>query len=266
MDNKVHEFFCCTPLVEDQNQPFANFYTFTPTEEKEVGELTELEKARAELDRVLFKLKEEMLNPKTVKPPTTDIKSEETSLSNLSLNSPGPSKPGRKRIQQDKNKVLFQLCQKSFELKNVNENHSLYRLARVWLYGKDEPRCPANREENPNEKMSDDLEIMKDAKLDKKEASEFMLPQPSPPDSPIASEPMVIERTHSDEPVDLTTSQGILKSYLPHWKAIKQNCIKQRQMKDKPYHKSFAVLKDMYEKSQKKVFVLCSKNRTTEKK
>ncbi|XP_003371272.1 conserved hypothetical protein [Trichinella spiralis] len=193
MDNKVREFFCCTPLVGDQNRLFAKYTillhinlhcidvsvnTFHDSrinmdvdmdvvvkEEKEVGELTELEKARAELDRVLFKMKEEMLNPKTVKPPPTDIKNEETGMSNLSLNSPGPSKPGRKRVQQDKNKVLFQLCQKSFELKNVNENHSLYRLARVWLYGKDEPRCPANREENPTEKMSEELDIMKDAKF-----------------------------------------------------------------------------------------------------
>ncbi|KRY52991.1 hypothetical protein T03_4536, partial [Trichinella britovi] len=163
----------------------------------------------------------------------------------------------RKRAKDKKKKIIFELCQKSFELRQVHGNYSLYRLSRIWMYGNDEPRhVNKSGNETTEEEPIDGIAQTRAAELEKSDASLvkwnernteiYSLPPPSPSTSPISRiPPTVVMNETDDADVDLSTPQRILQSYLPHWKEVKKAWLRQSRLADRPYRKSLDMLKSI---------------------
>ncbi|KRY01269.1 hypothetical protein T4E_556 [Trichinella pseudospiralis] len=163
----------------------------------------------------------------------------------------------RKRAKDKQKKIVFELCQKSFELRQVHGNYSLYRLSRIWMYGKDEPRhvnkagnetteeepIDGNAQTRASELEKSDASLVK---LNERNTEIYSLPPPSPSTLPISRiPPTVVMNKADDADVDLSTPQGILQSYLPHWKEVKKAWLRQSRLADRPYQKSLDMLKSM---------------------
>ncbi|KAL1239497.1 hypothetical protein TPS_01948 [Trichinella pseudospiralis] len=170
----------------------------------------------------------------------------------------------RKRAKDKQKKIVFELCQKSFELRQVHGNYSLYRLSRIWMYGKDEPRhvnkagnetteeepIDGNAQTRASELEKSDASLVK---LNERNTEIYSLPPPSPSTLPISRiPPTVVMNKADDADVDLSTPQGILQSYLPHWKEVKKAWLRQSRLADRPYQKSLDMLKSMYNNAQGK--------------
>ncbi|KRY09434.1 hypothetical protein T12_1611, partial [Trichinella patagoniensis] len=175
----------------------------------------------------------------------------------------------RKRAKDKEKKIIFELCQKSFELRQVHGNYSLYRLSRIWMYGNDEPRHVNKAgNETTEEEPIDGVAQTRAAELEKSDASLirkteielffikvkwnernteiYSLPPPSPSTSPISRiPPTVVMNETDDADVDLSTPQRILQSYLPHWKEVKKAWLRQSRLADRPYQKSLDMLKSI---------------------
>ncbi|KRY01272.1 hypothetical protein T4E_556, partial [Trichinella pseudospiralis] len=163
----------------------------------------------------------------------------------------------RKRAKDKQKKIVFELCQKSFELRQVHGNYSLYRLSRIWMYGKDEPRhvnkagnetteeepIDGNAQTRASELEKSDASLVK---LNERNTEIYSLPPPSPSTLPISRiPPTVVMNKADDADVDLSTPQGILQSYLPHWKEVKKAWLRQSRLADRPYQKSLDMLKSI---------------------
>ncbi|KRZ80438.1 hypothetical protein T10_4534 [Trichinella papuae] len=173
----------------------------------------------------------------------------------------------RKRAKDKQKKIVFELCQKSFELRQVHGNYSLYRLSRIWMYGKDEPRhvnktgnetteeepIDGNAQTRASELEKSDASLVK---LNERNTEIYSLPPPSPSTSPISRiPPTVVMNKADDADVDLSTPQGILQSYLPHWKEVKKAWLRQSRLADRPYQKSLDMLKSIRFPARQELFV-----------
>ncbi|KRX26594.1 hypothetical protein T07_14836 [Trichinella nelsoni] len=217
----------------------------------------EVVKAYKDFDIAIHRMKEDM--HRAIKSQMADASGndERTEARECSGRRTADSTPvkSRKRAKDKEKKIIFELCQKSFELRQVHGNYSLYRLSRIWMYGNDEPRHVNKAgNETTEEEPIDGTAQTRAAELEKSDASLVKwnepnteicsLPPPSPSTSPISRiPPTVVMNETDDADVDLSTPQRILQSYLPHWKEVKKAWLRQSRLADRPYQKSLDMLK-----------------------
>uniref|UniRef100_A0A5S6QLI5 Uncharacterized protein n=1 Tax=Trichuris muris TaxID=70415 RepID=A0A5S6QLI5_TRIMR len=173
-----------------------------------------------------------------------------------------PMKIYRKRTKDRQRKVVFELCQKSFELKNISGPYSLYRLCRTWVHGRDDCRPYNSAEQKQDEEGGDrspsaqDMEPTESTKL-----ATYTLPPPSPkretspiiqqrPEKPVFDDlKSSVEESAENEAADV---EMMLRAYIPYWKQVKRIANKESRLAFQQYHKSFEALKTMYIPSQGK--------------
>ncbi|XP_003376799.1 conserved hypothetical protein [Trichinella spiralis] len=217
----------------------------------------EVVKAYKDFDIAIHRMKEDMhraIKSQMADASGNDGRNEARECSGRKTADSTPVK-SRKRAKDKEKKIIFELCQKSFELRQVHGNYSLYRLSRIWMYGNDEPRHMNKAEnETTEEEPIDGIAQTRAAELEKSDASLvkwnernteiYSLPPPSPSTSPISRiPPTVVMNETDDADVDLSTPQRILQSYLPHWKEVKKTWLRQSRLADRPYQKSLDMLK-----------------------
>ncbi|KAL1240634.1 Protein lin-37 [Trichinella spiralis] len=206
----------------------------------------EVVKAYKDFDIAIHRMKEDMhraIKSQMADASGNDGRNEARECSGRKTADSTPVK-SRKRAKDKEKKIIFELCQKSFELRQVHGNYSLYRLSRIWMYGNDEPRHMNKAEnETTEEEPIDGIAQTRAAELEKSDASLvkwnernteiYSLPPPSPSTSPISRIPPTV-------------------SYLPHWKEVKKTWLRQSRLADRPYQKSLDMLKLMYNNAQEK--------------
>ncbi|KFD54166.1 hypothetical protein M513_04943 [Trichuris suis] len=147
-----------------------------------------------------------------------------------------PMKIYRKRTKDRQRKVVFELCQKSFELKNIGGPYSLYRLCRTWVHGRDDCRPYNSQEQKQDEEAGDGSPTGQDGE-----------PKPEVP----VFDDLKSDNEESPEK-DAADVDMMLRAYIPYWKQVKRNANRESRMAYQEYHKSFEALKTMYIPSQGK--------------
>ncbi|KFD71210.1 hypothetical protein M514_04943 [Trichuris suis] len=156
-----------------------------------------------------------------------------------------PMKIYRKRTKDRQRKVVFELCQKSFELKNIGGPYSLYRLCRTWVHGRDDCRPYNSQEQKQDEEAGDGSPTGQDG--EPRETSPIVQQKPEVP----VFDDLKSDNEESPEK-DAADVDMMLRAYIPYWKQVKRNANRESRMAYQEYHKSFEALKTMYIPSQGK--------------
>jgi len=155
---------------------------------------------------------------------------------------------------------VFEIRQKPVDVPEVfleqpelYETPCLYSLCRAWEKGRYSPVLKHDEPEVP--KVKTRRSDKKGSAISAEDQADFItreihkLPAPDPVSSD-DDDPSLVLPFKPAEPVDLSDSKSVLKSYLPHWTRIKREWIQRARRKETPYRRSLEVIDAIFNLGQ----------------